>query len=463
MSLTALTALDGRYAGAVAPLCDWFSEAALIRHRVVVEIRWLQALCAEPDLPAVRALSPDEVGFLEALLRDFGSAEAAEVKAIERTTNHDVKAVEYWIKQRLAPTSLRDLSEWVHFACTSEDINNLAHSLMLRGGVGEVFLPAAIGLVDRVAALAAEHSSTPVLSRTHGQPASPSTFGKEMAVFVHRWHRVLAQVRGQEYLGKLNGAVGAYNAHVAAFPGVDWPAVSRRFVEGLGLVWNPVTTQIESHDAMAELFQGLVRFLNILLDFDRDVWGYISLGYLRQRVVAGEVGSSTMPHKVNPIDFENSEANAGIGVALLEHLASKLAISRWQRDLTDSSALRNMGSAVGHGYLAVVAATRGMGKVSVDAGALASDLDANWEVLAEPVQTVMRAAGLENPYERLKELTRGARLGPDALRAFVAGLELPDADARRLESLTPASYVGLAERVARETVDRWASDTTLRG
>lgn len=462
MSLTALTALDGRYAAAVAPLCDWFSEAALIRHRVLVEIRWLQALCAEPDLSAVRTLTAEENVYLEALLDGFGPSEASEVKAIERITNHDVKAVEYWIKQRLAPTSLRDLSEWVHFGCTSEDINNLSHALMLQGGVGKVFLPAAVGLVDRVAALASEHSSSPMLSRTHGQPASPSTFGKEMAVFVHRWHRVLTQIREQEYLGKMNGAVGAYNAHVSAFPSVDWPRVSRRFVKGLGLTWNPVTTQIESHDYMAELFQSLVRFLNILLDFDRDAWGYISIGYLRQRVVAGEVGSSTMPHKVNPIDFENSEANAGIGNALLEHLASKLAISRWQRDLTDSSALRNMGAAIGHGYLAVVAANRGMGKISVDANALESDLNSNWEVLAEPVQTVMRAAGLENPYERLKELTRGTRLGPDALRAFVAGLELSPADSERLANLTPSTYVGLAEQIARETLERWSSDSALR-
>jgi len=462
MSLTAVTALDGRYAGAVAPLSQWFSEHALIRERVRVELAWLEHLAAEPGIEALRPLAAAEVGWLREIAATFSVEDSEAVKRIERTTNHDVKAVEYWIKERLAATSLADVREWVHFACTSEDINNLAHALMLRGGVGEVFLSAAVGFVDKVAALASEHVATPVLSRTHGQPASPSTFGKEMAVFVHRWHRVLGQIRGQQYLGKLNGAVGAYNAHVSAYPNVDWPDVSRRFVEGLGLTWNPTTTQIESHDGMAELFQALVRFLNILLDFDRDVWGYVSLGYLRQRVVAGEVGSSTMPHKVNPIDFENSEANAGIGVALLEHLASKLAISRWQRDLTDSSALRNMGSAVGHGYLAVVAATRGMGKVSVDAAALASDLGANWEVLAEPVQTVMRAAGLENPYERLKELTRGARLGPDALREFVGGLGLPAADAARLASMTPATYVGLSEHVARETLDRWMSDTTLR-
>jgi len=385
------------------------------------------------------------------------------VKAIERTTNHDVKAVEYWIKQRLAGTSLADLSEWVHFGCTSEDINNLSHALMLQGGIRTVFVPAAVAMVDRVAALASEHVATPILSRTHGQPASPSTFGKELAVFVHRWHRVLGQIVAQEYLGKMNGAVGAYNAHAVAFPAVDWPLLAKRFVTGLGLTWNPVTTQIESHDAMAEVFHALVRFNNILLDFDRDVWGYVSLGYLRQRVVAGEVGSSTMPHKVNPIDFENSEANAGIANALLEHLASKLAISRWQRDLTDSSALRNMGAAVGHGYLAVSAATRGLGKVSVDEGALARDLDNNWEVLAEAVQTVMRAAGLENPYERLKELTRGTKLGPEGLRSFVTGLGLAPDETARLENLTPGRYTGLAERVASEALVRWSSDTVLRG
>ncbi|MFM7321310.1 MAG: adenylosuccinate lyase, partial [Armatimonadota bacterium] len=361
MSLTAVSALDGRYAGAVAPLSDWFSEHALIRERVAVELEWLAHLSLEPALGAVRPLGPDELDVLAAIARDFSVDDSAAVKGIERTTNHDVKAVEYWIKDRLEGTSLSDVREWVHFACTSEDINNLAHARMLRGGFRDVLIPAARRLVEGVADLASIHAGTPMLSRTHGQPASPTTFGKEMVVFVHRWDRVLAEMETLAFLGKINGAVGAFNAHASAFPDADWPAIARRFVEGMGLEYNPVTTQIESHDYIAEWFHAWVRFNNILLDFDRDVWGYVSLGYLRQRVVAGEVGSSTMPHKVNPIDFENSEANAGIANALLEHLASKLAISRWQRDLTDSSALRNMGTAAGHTLLSLVAAIRGLG------------------------------------------------------------------------------------------------------
>ncbi len=452
MSLTAITALDGRYAVSVAPLSDWFSEFALIRERVAVEIAWLAHLAAEPALGAVRFLSAAEHALLTKLVSEFSLEDAQAVKDIERTTNHDVKAVEYWIKGRLEATSLADVREWVHFACTSEDINNLAHARMLRGGFRNVLIPAARRLVSGVADLAGIHVATPMLSRTHGQPASPTTFGKEMAVFGLRWDRVLAEMERREFLGKINGAVGAYNAHVAAFPEVDWPAIARRFVESMGLSWNPLTTQIEPHDYMAEWFHAWVRFNDILLDFDRDVWGYVSLGYLRQRVVAGEVGSSTMPHKVNPIDFENSEANAGIANALLGHLASKLAVSRWQRDLTDSSALRNMGAAAGHTLLALVAANRGLGKISVNVEGLAADLDANWEVLAEPIQTVMRAEGLANPYERLKELTRGARVDAEGLRAFLDGLELSEEGRSRLAALRPGTYVGLAERIAREVL-----------
>jgi adenylosuccinate lyase len=448
--LTAVSALDGRYAAQTAALAPYFSEYALIRFRILVEVRWLQALSAEPAVPEVRAFTADENALLDSLADGISEADAARVKEIERTTNHDVKAVEYLIKERLAGTSLADVSEWVHFACTSEDINNLAHALMLKGGMEAAYLPAAERLVDGVAALARDTADVPMLSRTHGQPASPTTLGKELAVFVHRWRRALRHLRAQEYLGKINGAVGAFNAHAAAYPDAPWPAIAERFVTGLGLTYNPLTTQIESHDYMAELFHALVRFNNVLLDFDRDVWSYVSLGYFRQRVVAGEVGSSTMPHKVNPIDFENSEANVGLANAVLEHLASKLQVSRLQRDLSDSSAIRSVGSGVAYSLLAVIAATRGLGKLSVNRAALEADLDNAWEVLGEAVQTVMRKAGHANPYEKLKELTRGAKIDAAAMRDFVSSLDLPAADRDRLLALTPAGYVGLAPRLARE-------------
>jgi adenylosuccinate lyase len=451
MSLMALSSLDGRYASAIEPLTPFFSEYALIRYRVMVEVRWLQHLSQELD--AVRAFTKDENAFLDGLLTNFSLTDGEAIKLIEKTTNHDVKAVEYWIKRQLENTSLADTSEWVHFACTSEDINNLSHALMLKEGIGEVVLPRATQIVDVVATLANGLLSTPMLARTHGQTASPTTVGKELAVFVHRWRRQLKQLSNQEYLGKINGAVGNFNAHVSAFPDANWPAIAERFVvERLGLVYNPLTTQIESHDYMAEIFHSLMRFNNILLDFDRDIWSYISVGYFKQRVIAGEVGSSTMPHKVNPIDFENSEANVGLANALLDHLASKLAVSRLQRDLSDSSAIRSIGTAMGYTLLALHSAARGLTKLEVNHTRLAEDLDNAWEVLAEPIQTVMRVAGLPNPYEQLKALTRGTTMNEASIRAFVEQLDLPETDKQRLLALTPATYIGLAEKIAKDVL-----------
>ncbi|MDQ3741093.1 MAG: adenylosuccinate lyase [Actinomycetota bacterium] len=428
MSLRAISPLDGRYARQVAELADHVSEWALIRARVRVEVEWLRALVAELGIDV--ALPEVDV-------------DPERVKEIERTTNHDVKAVEYALREQV-PAEVREL---VHFALTSEDVNNVSYALMLRGAITEAWRPAAAELVDGVAALAEATRAAPLLSRTHGQPATPTTFGKEMAVFVLRWRRQLEQVDALEYRGKWNGAVGTYGAHLAAYPDVDWQAVSRRFVEGLGLTWSPVTTQIEPHDWIAELFHALARFNAILVDFDRDVWAYVSRGLVRQRPVAGEVGSSTMPHKVNPIDFENSEANAGVSSALALHMAQALPVSRLQRDLSDSSLLRNCGVVVGHSLLAVRSALRGLGKIDVDEGALAAELEDAWEVLAEAVQTVMRKRGGDDPYDQLKALTRGARIDRDRLREFVAAADLDEADRERLLSLTPAQYTGLAERL----------------
>lgn len=454
MSLTAISALDGRYARQTESLSPYFSEFALIRYRALVEVEWLKALSAESAIPEVRAFSADEVAFLDGLISGFDESEAAIVKEIERTTNHDVKAVEYYLKRKLEGTSLADVREWLHFSCTSEDINNLSHALMLKGGVGEIFLPRAEALVSGVAALAVATLEVPMLARTHGQPASPTTLGKELAVFVYRWQRQLRQLRSQEYLGKFNGAVGNFNAHASAYPDAPWPTIAERFVTGLGLTYNPLTTQIESHDYMAELFHTLSRFNTILLDFDRDIWAYISLGYFRQKPVAGEVGSSTMPHKVNPIDFENSEANVGLANALLEHLAGKLAVSRLQRDLSDSSAIRSVGAGVAHSLLAVEAAARGLKKLTVGHTALEADLKDAWEVLAEPIQTVMRKAGMENPYERLKALTRGTTITQADIRVFVSDLDLPEADRQRLLAMTPESYIGLGPQLAQDVLDR---------
>lgn len=457
----ALGPLDGRYRGAVAPLVDHLSEAALNRERLHVEVEWLIHLTSQQVVPGAPALSENEQGYLRAIVSDFGASGIAELGEIERTTVHDVKAVEYYIKRRIAAapgmlgddTALPAVSELVHFACTSEDINNLSYALMVRGAVVHVWLPTATALVDQIAAMAHEHAAVPMLSRTHGQPATPSTLGKELAVLAHRLRRQLRRIENAEYLGKLNGATGTYGAHVAAVPGADWPAVSQSFVEHLGLTWNPLTTQIESHDWQAELYADVARFNRILHNLATDVWTYISLGFFKQIPVPGATGSSTMPHKINPIRFENAEANLEISNALLDTLAATLVTSRMQRDLTDSSTQRNIGTAFGHSLLAIDNVARGLKALAVDEDVLGADLDANWEVLGEAIQSAMRAAsvagvaGMENPYERLKDLTRGHRLTGEQMREFVAGLGLPDDVTQRLQAMTPATYTGLAEKL----------------
>jgi adenylosuccinate lyase len=449
--LLALSPLDGRYAGKVDALRPIFSEYGLVRARVRVEVEWLLALAAEPGIVELPPLEAAAAARLRALADGFSPADAARVKAIEATTNHDVKAVEYFIKERLADdVLLASALEFVHFACTSEDINNLSHALMLREARDTVLLPALDGLVARLRDMAAVHAALPMLSRTHGQAASPTTVGKELANVVARLQRQRGQLAAQAFPGKANGAVGNYNAHVVAYPEVDWPAFSARFVGALGLQFNPHTTQIEPHDGIAELCDVQRRINVIAIDLCRDLWGYISLGYFRQTVRAGEVGSSTMPHKVNPIDFENAEGNFGLANALLGHFSEKLPISRWQRDLSDSTVLRALGTAFGHTLVAFDALSRGLGKLSVDTARLAADLDAAWEVLAEPVQTLMRRHGLPSPYEQLKALTRGQGIDAEAMRRFIDGLELPAEAKARLRALTPASYIGLAERLARE-------------
>ncbi len=449
MSVTAISPLDGRYAAQTGPLAAEFSEYALIKYRVRVEVEWLLFLSERPEIDAVRAFTGEEQARLRTVTAGFTPASADRVKEIERTTRHDVKAVEYYLQETLRATTLADVLPFIHFCCTSEDINNLAYGLMLKHGIGDVWLPQAHLMVDRVATLAGETRDVAMLSRTHGQPASPTTVGKELAVFVHRWRRQLTQIAGVEYLGKFSGTVGNYHTHTSAYPGLDWEALSRAFVERLGLTWNPLTTQIESHDFVAELAHALIRFNTILLGFDQDIWTYISLGYFKQRAVPGEVGSSTMPHKVNPINFENSEANLGVSSALLAHLAVKLPVSRLQRDLTDSSALRNLGTAVAHSFVALQATVRGLGVLGINQAALGRDLDDAWEVLAEPVQTVMRRVGYENAYERLKDLTRGAGITREGIQSFIADLDLPEDDKQRLLALTPATYTGLASELVR--------------
>lgn len=451
--LFAVSAVDGRYHAQTASLSEYFSEYALIKNRVRVEVEWLLALSQNVAIGEVRAFTNEETAQLRAITAEFNEADARRVKEIERTTNHDVKAVEYLVKEKLAQTTLADVREWVHFACTSEDINNLAYALMLKGGVEAAWLPLAERVAEGVTNLAQTLADVPMLARTHGQPASPTTVGKELAVFAARWNRQLRFVRAQEYLGKINGAVGNFNAHAIAYPDAPWEQIAETFVTGLGLTYNPLTTQIEAHDYMAELFHALMRFNTVLLDFDHDIWAYISLGYFKQRLVAGEVGSSTMPHKVNPIDFENSEANAGLANAVFEHLAMKLPVSRLQRDLSDSSALRSIGTGFGHAVIALNAALRGLGKLEINHAALNADLNATWEVLGEAVQTVMRKAGHANPYEKLKELTRGAAITPDALRAFVESLDLPESDKVRLLALTPRTYTGVAVQLVRHAED----------
>ncbi|MXV92553.1 MAG: adenylosuccinate lyase [Chloroflexi bacterium] len=447
MSLWAVSPLDGRYADKTAPLREYLSEWALIKYRALVQLRWLRAMSAQPGISHVRAFTPAEALLLEKIESAFDQA-AERVKAIEALTNHDSKAVEYYLRERLEATSLADVAGSLHFACTSDDINNLAYGLMLRGALHEVWQPAARELLGALVKLARDTAATPMLARTHGQAATPTSLGKEITVFVYRLRRQLRQIEAQDYLGKFNGAVGAYNAHIVAYPDLDWLAISRQFVQGLGLTHNPLSTQIEAHDYLAELAHGLMRFNTALLDMCHDMWSYISLGYFRQQVVAGETGSSTMPHKVNPIDFENAEANLGISNALFAHLADKLPISRLQRDLSDSSALRNFGVAIGHSYLALLTVRRGLGKLDVDAVALAADLDNNWQLLAEAVQTVMRKHHLPEAYEQLKALTRGQPITRERLHGFIQALELPAAEKQRLLQLTPATYLGLAGELA---------------
>lgn len=450
-TLTALSPLDGRYAAKVEALREHFSEFGLIRARVRIEIAWLVALAAETGVPEVAPFSASARAALDAVTLSFAPADAERVKAIERTTNHDVKAIEYWLKERFAAVpEIARVGEFIHFACTSEDINNLAHGLMLAEARRSILLPGLSEIAARVRDLARAHADLPMLARTHGQPATPTTLGKEMANVYARIERQIAAIGHVPIKGKMNGAVGNYNAHVVAYPDVDWERLAARVVNGAGLEFNPYTTQIEPHDYMAELFDAIARANTVLIDLDRDLWGYISLGYFRQRTSEGEVGSSTMPHKVNPIDFENSEGNLGLANALLRHMADKLPVSRWQRDLTDSTVLRNMGVALGHTMLGWTSLRQGLDKLAVDEASIAADLDANWEVLAEPIQTVMRRYGIANPYEQLKALTRGRTgMTRDALHAFIDGLALP-ADAKaRLKSLTPSTYIGKAGVLAK--------------
>jgi len=448
MELTALTAIspvDGRYGNKVSVFRSIFSEYGLIRNRVTVEIRWLQKLAAHPAITEVPAFSAEANAFLDKLVSEFSLADAERIKEIERTTNHDVKAVEYLIKEKIADVpELHAVTEFVHFACTSEDINNLSHGLMLREGLDHGLLPAMDNLVEKLADLAREHAEQPMLSRTHGQTASPTTVGKELANVVYRLRRQLMQIREVEIMGKINGAVGNYNAHLSAYPDVDWAANAEEFIESLGLDWNPYTTQIEPHDYIAELYDAIARFNTILIDLDRDIWGYISLGYFKQKTVAGEIGSSTMPHKVNPIDFENSEGNLGIANALFSHLSAKLPISRWQRDLTDSTVLRNLGVGFAHSLIAYEATLKGLGKLEINPARLNEDLNNAWEVLAEPIQTVMRRYNIEKPYEKLKDLTRGKAMTPEVIKNFVETLEIPEQAKAELRALTPDNYIGNA-------------------
>ncbi|MGD8163107.1 adenylosuccinate lyase [Pantoea sp. FN0307] len=444
-SLTAVSPVDGRYGDKVSPLRGIFSEFGLLKFRVAVEVRWLQKLAATAEIKEVPAFDADANAYLDAIVANFNENDAARIKTIERTTNHDVKAVEYFLKEKVADVpALHAVSEFIHFACTSEDINNLSHALMLETARREVILPYWTQLIDAVKDLAHQYRDIPLLSRTHGQPATPSTLGKEMANVAYRMTRQLRQLEQVEILGKINGAVGNYNAHLAAYPEVDWHQLSESFVTSLGISWNPYTTQIEPHDYIAELFDCIARFNTILIDFDRDIWGYIALNHFKQKTIAGEIGSSTMPHKVNPIDFENSEGNLGLANAVMQHLATKLPVSRWQRDLTDSTVLRNLGVGVGYALIAYQATLKGISKLEVNRDRLLAELDQNWEVLAEPIQTVMRRYGIEKPYEKLKELTRGKRVDAAGMQTFIDSLALPEEEKTRLKQMTPANYLGRA-------------------
>ncbi|RUO34976.1 adenylosuccinate lyase [Aliidiomarina soli] len=444
-ALTAISPVDGRYGNKADALRPIFSEYGLIKFRVTVEVRWLQKLAAIDAIGEVPALSAEANAHLDAIVNDFSEADAERVKEIERTTNHDVKAVEYLLKEKVAnQPELAKVTEFIHFACTSEDINNLSHGLMMRTARDEVILPVLQQVVDKVVALAKEHKEVAMMARTHGQPATPTTMGKEFANVAIRLQRQLQLLKAVPLLGKINGAVGNYNAHLAAYPDVNWHQVSQQFVESLGLNWNAYTTQIEPHDYIAEWFDALARFNTILIDLDRDLWGYIALNHFKQKTVAGEIGSSTMPHKVNPIDFENSEGNLGIANAIMAHLAQKLPMSRWQRDLTDSTVLRNLGVGVAHSLIAYHATLKGLNKLEVNEASLLRELDQNWELLAEPIQTVMRRYSIEKPYEKLKELTRGKRVNQQAMAEFIDTLALPEAVKTDLKSWTPAAYIGQA-------------------
>lgn len=448
-SLTAVSPIDGRYGSKVIELRDIFSEYGLIKYRVEVEIRWLQKLAAHPEITELNIFSKEANTFLDNIVSDFSLEDAERVKEIERTTNHDVKAVEYLIKEKFAAVKdkfpeLEQDSEFVHFACTSEDINNLSHGLMLSNGLNKSLIPNMTSVIDKLEELALEYAEIPMLCRTHGQTASPSTMGKEFANVVARLRRQLDQVQKVEILGKINGAVGNYNAHFSAYPNVDWVSNAKEFIESLGLSFNPYTTQIEPHDYIAELYDAIARFNTILIDLDRDIWAYISLGFFKQKTIAGEVGSSTMPHKVNPIDFENSEGNLGLANAILGHLAEKLPISRWQRDLTDSTVLRNLGVGLAHSLIAYQATLKGLSKLQINPEKLAADLDNAWEIMAEPIQTVMRRFKVEQPYEKLKELTRGNVMNKETIQNFVSTLDIPETAKAELLALTPATYIGNA-------------------
>lgn len=449
MELTALTALspiDGRYQDKATALRPIFSEFGLLKFRVTVEVRWLQKLASHAQISEVPAFSEKANDYLNEIVKNFSIEDAERIKTIERTTNHDVKAVEYFLKEKCeALPELQKINEFIHFACTSEDINNTSHALMLKTAREDVLLPEWKKVIDAVVELANRYKDIPLLSRTHGQPASPTTIGKEMANVAYRLKRQYKQLENLEILAKINGAVGNYNAHLSAYPDVDWHTFSKEFItESLGVTWNPYTTQIEPHDYIAEFFDCVARFNTIVIDFDRDMWGYIALNHFKQRTIAGEIGSSTMPHKVNPIDFENSEGNLGLANAVMNHLGQKLPISRWQRDLTDSTVLRNLGVGLGYALIAYAATLKGISKLEVNEQHLRDELDQNWEVLAEPIQTVMRRYGIEKPYEKLKELTRGKRVDGEAMRQFIDGLALPQAEKDRLKQMTPASYIGYA-------------------
>ena len=442
-ALTAVSPVDGRYGSKTSVLRSIFSEFGLLKYRTIVEIRWLQKLAATDAIVEVPVFSAEANAFLDRIAAEFSEQDALRIKTIERTTNHDVKAVEYFLKEKVAELpELHAVNEFIHFACTSEDINNLSHALMLTEARQKVMLPEVRNVINAIKDLAHQFRDIPMLTRTHGQPASPSTMGKEMANVAYRMERQYKQIENVDILGKINGAVGNYNAHLSAYPDIDWHQYSEEFVTALGITFNPYTTQIEPHDYIAELFDAFARFNTILLDFDRDIWGYVALGHFKQKTIAGEIGSSTMPHKVNPIDFENSEGNLGLANAIFGHLAQKLPVSRWQRDLTDSTVLRNLGVGCGYAIIAYTSTIKGISKLEINQAALEAELDRNWEVLAEPVQTVMRRYGIEKPYEKLKELTRGKRVDGEGMRTFIDGLELPEHEKARLKLLTPANYIG---------------------